>query len=77
MHIVLIHSVASYSQQWNSPLLPNTQGPFSAPAAQAPQTVSKPQVVASSLSSPPVPVEVKPAGRKELPLVMYSFLVSS
>ncbi|RVX11073.1 putative ADP-ribosylation factor GTPase-activating protein AGD14 [Vitis vinifera] len=62
----------STNQQWNSPLLPNTQGPFSAPAAQAPQTVSKPQVVASSLSSPPLPVEVKPAGRKELPLDLFA-----
>ncbi|KAJ9688491.1 hypothetical protein PVL29_014249 [Vitis rotundifolia] len=63
---------ASTNQQWNSPLLPNTQGPLSAPAAQAPQAISKPQVVASSLSSPPLPVEVKPAGRKELPVDLFA-----
>ncbi|KAA8535003.1 hypothetical protein F0562_030006 [Nyssa sinensis] len=60
-------------QPWNTSLAPNTLGPSSIPAAQASQAFSKPSLeVTSGVVTQPSPVEVKPSGRKELPLDLFT-----
>ncbi|XP_059634980.1 probable ADP-ribosylation factor GTPase-activating protein AGD14 [Cornus florida] len=64
---------ASSNQPWNSSLAPNTIGMSSVTDAQASQVVSKPAlVVASGIVTEPSPVEVRPIGRKELPMDLFA-----
>ncbi|KAE7998770.1 hypothetical protein FH972_003281 [Carpinus fangiana] len=66
------------SNQWNSSLNTNAQGPSSNPVAQASPAVSIPPHVPASIDvSQPSVVEVKSSTRKELPVDLFAATYSS
>ncbi|KDP32306.1 hypothetical protein JCGZ_13231 [Jatropha curcas] len=69
---------ASGNQTWNYSVAPNVQAAFSTSSVGVPQVVSAPApAVASAGISQPASAEVKPTGRKELPVDLFTATYSS